>query len=137
MDVVLAKVGNMQKCLKRIKEATGLDPTSLDDMDKQDVFVLNLQRAIEAAIDIAAHISASEGLGLASAIKDNFRFLKEADIIDEPLLKKMQSMVGFRNIAVHDYQAIDVAVLKSILSCNLKDLEVFYAAVLKKFPPPG
>ena len=96
MDIIFAKTGNIQRCLKRIKEATNLDPKSLDNIDKQDIFVLNLQRAIEAAIDIAAHIAASEGLGLASVIKDNFKFLNEAGIIDEDLLKKMQSMVGFR-----------------------------------------
>lgn len=134
MDIILAKTGNIQRCLKRIKEATNLDPKSLDNIDKQDIFVLNLQRAIEAAIDIAAHIAASEGLGLASAIKDNFKFLNEAGIIDEDLLKKMQSMVGFRNIAVHDYQSINVDILKAILTENLKDLEEFYTAVLKKFP---
>ena len=135
MDIVLAKTGSIQKCLRRIKETTGNDPKSLDNIDKQDIFVLNLQRAIEAAIDISAHIAASEGLGLATAIKDNFGFLKEAGIIDEDLLRKMQSMVGFRNIAVHDYQTINVAILKSILTQNLKDLEDFYTAVLKRYPP--
>jgi len=133
MDIILAKTGNIQRCLRRIKETTGLKSESLNDIDKQDIFVLNLQRAIEAAVDIAAHIAASEGLGLASAIKDNFRFLYEAGIIDENLLKKMQSMVGFRNIAVHDYQSINVDILKSILTENLKDLEDFYTAVLRRF----
>lgn len=132
-DIILAKTGNIQRCLRRIKEATNLNPESLNDIDKQDIFVLNLQRATEAAIDIAAHIAASEGLGLAAAIKDNFRFLNEAGIIDNNLLKKMQSMVGFRNIAVHDYQSINVNILKSILVGNLKDLEEFYTAVLKRF----
>ncbi|MBI4826304.1 MAG: DUF86 domain-containing protein [Nitrospirae bacterium] len=133
-DIILAKTGNIQRCLRRIKETTNLNPESLNDIDKQDIFILNLQRATEAAIDIAAHIAASEGLGLASAIKDNFRFLNEAGIINESLLKKMQSMVGFRNIAVHDYQSINVDILKSILTGNLKDLEEFYTAVLKRFP---
>lgn len=132
-DIILAKTGNIQRCLKRIKESTGLDPASLDNIDKQDIFVLNLQRAIESAIDIAAHITAAEGLGLPSVIKDNFRFLKDAGIIDETMLKKMQAMVGFRNIAVHDYQEVKVEILKSILTGNLRDLEEFYSAVLKKF----
>ncbi len=136
MDIVLAKTGNIQRCLRRIKEVTALDAVSLDDIDKQDIFVLNLQRAIESAIDIAAHLVASEGLGLAAAIKDNFRFLHEAGIIDGNLFKKMQSMVGFRNIAVHDYQSIKLEILKAILTHNLKDLEEFYTAVLKKFPLP-
>lgn len=132
-DVILAKIGNIQRCLRRIKEVTNLTPDSLDDIDKQDIFVLNLQRAIESSIDIASHIVASEGLGLASAIKDNFKFLYEAKIIDEKLLKKMQSMVGFRNIAVHAYRSIDVDILKAILTKNLKDIEEFYTVIFKNF----
>lgn len=134
MDILLAKTGSVQKCLRRIKETTGLDPESLNDIDKQDIFVLNLQRAIEASIDIAAHIAASEGLGLAAAIKDNFRFLHEAGMINENLLKKMESMVGFRNIAVHDYQSMNPEILKSILTNNLRDIEDFYTSILRRFP---
>jgi uncharacterized protein YutE (UPF0331/DUF86 family) len=45
----------------------------------------------------------------------------------------MESMIGFRNIAVHDYHSLKVEILKSILTSTLKDLEEFYTAVLKKF----
>jgi uncharacterized protein YutE (UPF0331/DUF86 family) len=132
-DVVLAKVAAIQRCLKRIKETTRLDPNSLDDIDKQDIFILNLQRAVQAAIDLATHIVASEGLGLSDTIKDNFKFLKNAGIINEELTRGMESMVGFRNIAIHDYQAIDRDILKSILVKNLKDMEDFYTTVLLHF----
>ncbi len=132
-DVILAKVGNIQRCLRRIHETTLDDPESLEEFDKQDIFVLNLQRAIEATIDIASHIIASEGLGLATTIKENFKILRDAGIIDDSMMKKMQSMVGFRNIAVHDYTSLDIEILKSILKNNLKDIEDFYTAILKKF----
>lgn len=132
-DVILAKVGNIQRCLRRIHETTLDDPESLEEFDKQDIFVLNLQRAIEATIDIASHIIASEGLGLATTIKENFKILRDAGIIDDSMMKKMQSMVGFRNIAVHDYTSLDIGILKSILKNNLKDIEDFYTAILKKF----
>jgi len=42
-------------------------------------------------------------------------------------------MVGFRNIAIHDYQTLDVDILKSILSKHLKDLEQFYTTLLTHF----
>lgn len=132
-DIILAKVGNIQRCLRRIHDTTSDNPKSLEDFDKQDIFVLNLQRAIEASIDIASHIIASEGLGLASTIKENFKILRDSKIIDDETMKKMQSMVGFRNIAIHDYTSIDIEVLKSILKNNLKDLEEFYTIILKKF----
>ncbi|HDZ00160.1 MAG TPA: DUF86 domain-containing protein [Nitrospirae bacterium] len=132
-DVVLAKVAAIQRCLKRIKETTDLDPDSLDDIDKQDIFILNLQRAVQAAIDLATHIIASEGLGLSDTIKDNFKLLKNAGIINEQLTDRMESMAGFRNIAIHDYQAIDIDILKSILIKHLKDIEDFYTTVLLYF----
>ncbi|PKL47868.1 MAG: transcriptional regulator [Nitrospira bacterium HGW-Nitrospira-1] len=132
-DVVLAKVAAIQRCLRRIKDVTGLDPERLDNINTQDIVVLNLQMAVEAAIDLATHIIASEGLGLASTIRDHFRLLKAAGIIDETLLKKMEAMVGFRNIAIHDYQSINIDILKSILSKHLKDLEELYSVILSRF----
>jgi uncharacterized protein YutE (UPF0331/DUF86 family) len=132
-DVVLAKVAAIQKCLRRIKDVTGLDSDRLDEIDAQEIFVLNLQRAIQSAIDLATHIVASEGLGIPDTIRGNFVLLERAKIITKTLSKKMQSMVGFRNIAIHDYQALDVDILKAILSKNLKDIEQFYTAVLTHF----
>ena len=132
-DVVLAKVASIQRYLKRNKETTQLDPTSLDDIDKQDIFILNLQRAIQSAIDLATHIIASEGLGLSDTIKDNFKLLKNAGILNEDLTHRMETMVGFRNIAIHDYQTIDRDILKSILVKNLRDLEDFYTTILLHF----
>ena len=43
-DVVLAKVAAIQKCLKRIRETTQLNPRSLDGINTQDIFALNLQQ---------------------------------------------------------------------------------------------
>lgn len=130
-DVVLAKTASIQKCLGRIKEVTFLDPASLEDIDKQDIFILNLQRAIQAALDLAAHIVASEALGMPETVRENFTILQDRNIIGSELARKMEKMTGFKNIAVHDYQALDLEILKSILANNLKDLEDFYTAVLK------
>jgi len=131
-DVVLAKVAAIQKCLRRIKDVTGLDPDRLDELNTQDIFILNLQRAIQSTIDLATHVVASEGLGIPDTIRGNFVLLENAKIITKTLSKKMQSMVGFRNIAIHDYQTLDVDILKAILSKNLKDLEQFYTILLTR-----
>ncbi len=131
-DVVLAKVAAIQKCLRRIKDVTGLDPDRLDELNTQDIFILNLQRAIQSTIDLATHFVASEGLGIPDTIRGNFVLLENAKIITKTLSKKMQSMVGFRNIAIHDYQTLDVDILKAILSKNLKDFEQFYTILLTR-----
>lgn len=132
-DVIMAKVAIVQRCLKRIRETTNSNPDSLDDIDKQDIFVLNLQRSVLAVINLATHVVASENLGLPETIKDNFRLLLENRIIDKGLTIKMERMVGFRNIAVHDYQSTNEKILKSILSKHISDLEEFYTAVLAYF----
>jgi len=129
-DVVLAKVATIHKCLDRIREVTDLDPKKLEDIDKQDIFVLNLQRAVQACIDLASHAVAAEALGLPEKVRDNFSILREKGVVDPELASKMEKMTGFRNIAVHNYQALDLDILKSILSNNLKDLEDFSSALL-------
>jgi len=132
-DIVLAKSNAVQRCLKRIKDVTKLNPGALDELNTQDIFILNLQRAVQSAIDLATHIIASEGLGVSDTIKGNFELLEKAGVISKGLSRKMQSMVGFRNIAIHDYQSINVEILKTILVKHLKDLEDFYARILVYF----
>lgn len=132
-DIVLAKANAVQRCLKRIKDVTGLKPGTLDNLNTQDIFVLNLQRAVQSTIDLATHVIASEGLGIADTIRGNFELLEKAGIISKKLSGKMQSMVGFRNIVIHDYQNINVDILKTILVKHLKDLEDFYSKILIHF----
>lgn len=130
-DIVLAKISAIQRCLKRIRETTGGDPASLEEIDRQDIFVLNLQRAIQATIDLAAHIVAAEELGLPETVRGNFTLLRNAGLISQELGRKMEAMVGFRNIAIHNYQALNPDILKAILQERLQDLEDFPAAILK------
>jgi len=132
-DVVLAKVAAIQRCLSRIREVTGVVADSLDDQNVQDIFVLNLQRAIQSAIDLASHVVATEGLGLADSIRANFSLLEQKGIISKRLSKRMQAMVGFRNIAIHEYQVLNSEIMKRILVKHLNDLEDFYTAILTHF----
>lgn len=129
-DIMISKTGSIQRCLNRIKDVTCLEPASLEDQDKQDIFILNLQRAIQACIDLAAHVVASEGLGVPDTVKENFSLLNKKGIITADLASRMGKMTGFRNIAIHDYQDLDLEILKSILAKNLRDLEEFYVEVL-------
>ncbi len=132
-DVILAKIGIIKRCLVRIKETTGLLPENLEDITKQDVFVLNLQRSVQAAIDLAAHVVASEGYGIPQDLKDNFSLLSNAGVLSQDLSTRMQKMVGFRNVAVHEYQSLNQDILKNILTTRLGDLEEFYSEVIRHF----
>lgn len=129
VDVVIQKIDHIQACLKRIHHTVQGDMNRLEDPDVQDITVLNLQRAIQLTIDLASHIVVSEQLGIPQTLKDNFCLLQKNKVIESALSVKMQKMVGFRNIAVLDYQAIDEAILTSIVENHLKDIEDFYSSI--------
>jgi uncharacterized protein YutE (UPF0331/DUF86 family) len=128
-DIILAKLAVIRRCLQRIQSKTGGDPTTVDDIDIQDIVVLNLQRAIQATIDLAAHLIMIHQWGLPASLKENFTLLAGQGVIDRELSRHLEAMVGFRNIAVHEYQALDVTILKHILRERLEDFAAFERAV--------
>ncbi len=130
-DVIMNKMGTIQRCLRRIDEEYAGDEQNLYNYTKQDSIVLNLQRACEASIDLAMHIVAEKDLGIPQNSRDAFDLLQRHGLIDEPLCKRMKAMVGFRNIAVHDYQAIQIPILKGILDHHLADFLQFIERVSK------
>lgn len=123
----------MQRCLKRIGDVTAFKPESLENQDIQDIVVFNLQRAIQAAIDMAVHIVTSEGWGVAKTVNENFTILAKQHVISNELAERLRKMVGFRNIAIHDYSELDIKILKQILKHSLQDLEVFYSNLIGKY----
>ncbi len=123
-DVVLAKVAIIQRCLQRIKQVTQLDPSSLDDIDKEDIFVLNLQRAVQAAIDLGAHVMVAQDLEMPATLREIFITLERHRLISPQVSEQMQKMCGFRNIAVHEYQALSRPILKAILVNHFVTLNI-------------
>ena len=131
-DIVYGKVNRIQNCLKRIYETVDGDLSKLDTYDIQDVVTLNLQRAAQLVIDLAAHVVRAKSLGMPQSLKDNFQLLYTGKVIDNALKEKMQRLVGFRNVAVHDYEPINPNILKSIVEKHLQDIEEFYAVIVEK-----
>ncbi|BAQ09392.1 protein of unknown function duf86 [Bacillus sp. OxB-1] len=130
-DVILNKVTTIERCVKRIQEVYEDKPENLSDFTKQDSIVLNIQRACEASIDLAMHVVSEKKLGVPKASREAFQFLEEAKIIDSSLAKTLMNMVGFRNIAVHDYQALKPDILQAILDKHINDFKAFTKVILQ------
>jgi uncharacterized protein YutE (UPF0331/DUF86 family) len=128
-DAVLAKLATIRRCLNRIRDVTGGDPGRVRELDTQEIVVLNLQRAIQAAIDLAAQVISRQDWGLPDSLKAHFTILRREGIIGEDLCTRLEAMVGFRNIAVHGYEVLDTRVLERIVTERLPDLEAFSAVV--------
>lgn len=71
-------------------------------------------------------------LGLPQDSRDAFRLLQQANLIDAIIAIRMQAMVGFRNIAVHQYQALSIPVLQAILDNHLADFTDFTQVLLRR-----
>ncbi len=130
-DIIFAKISAIQRCLKRIDDVTKGDPEAIENLDVEEIVILNLQRAIQSSVDLAAHIVADEAWGMPRELRENFDLLSKNRLLSEDLTKRLRKMVGFRNIAVHEYETISTEILKSILRHHLKDLEEFYMNVLQ------
>lgn len=129
-SVILNKIEIVERCIKRINEEYQNDRNNLDDYRKMDCIVLNLQRACEAVIDIAMYIVGTRKLGLPQTKKEAFQKLYENNLIDKAMCSNMEHMIGFRNIAVHDYKNIDEDILIDVIENHLSDLEEFSRKIL-------
>lgn len=124
-DVLYNKICIIERCIIRIKEVYDNNPLSLQDYTKQDSIILNIQRAVEATIDIAMHIVSSRKLGIPQNSRDAFEVLQHNGIISMAMYKNIKAMIGFRNIAVHNYQELNLQVVQMVVEKHLIDFENF------------
>lgn len=128
--VIINKYEIIERCINRINEEYENNPENLEEYRRMDCIVLNLQRACEATIDIAMYIISNRKLGIPQTKKEAFKKLEDNNIISKEMSKNMQNMIGFRNIAVHDYKEIDEEILKEVIENRLEDLIEFARQML-------
>ena len=131
MEVVLDKISSIKRCVERIIEEYQDDETSIMNITRQDSIVLNLQRACELSIDIANYIISRNGLEVPKTTRESFAILERHEIIDGTLSDNLQKMVGFRNIAVHNYKKLSLEILSEIIRNNLNDFEIYSEKIIE------
>ena len=125
---MLNKANIIERCLTRIRGEYREAGARLEtDYTRQDAIVLNLLRAAEAAIDAAMHVVRVRTLGIPQQSRDAFALMEENGLLEETLSRRMQAMVGFRNIAVHNDQKISLP----ILDHHLPDFEAFTRKIIR------
>ncbi len=132
-DVVLNKAAIIERCLMRIREVHADDDDNLfGNPTRQDSILLNLQRACEASINLAMHLVRKNGLGLPQESREAFDLLETSGALPPEVAGRMRAMVGFRNVAVHRYQELDLKIVRSILRERLGDFEVYTSHLLRE-----
>ena len=132
-DVLLNKAATIERCVARARqEYAAAGEHFATDFTRQDAAVLNVQRACEAALDIGHHIVRRERLGVPQSARDVFDMLSAAGWVELALADAMKRMVGFRNIAVHDYQELLLPITVSVITEHLDEFLRFTAAILSR-----
>lgn len=134
-ETLLVKAQSLERCVARAREERQLAGADFDtDLTRQDAAVLNVLRGCETAIDMANRMIRLRRLGLTRESRDSFEILRRAGLIDGPTCEAMVRMVGFRNIAVHEYRALDLDKVRAVIEHRLEDLLAFSKAMLHADP---
>ena len=132
-DVLLNKAAIIERSLKRVNSLyQGYESMLEQDIDRQDAIILNLQRACEAAIDAAMYLVKIYKLGLPQSSADAFLLLDKQQLIVEPLTTRLRKMVGFRNIAIHEYQELNIDIVRNVIEKGSLDLAAFAARLAEQ-----
>ena len=135
-EVLLGKAEIIERCLQRIEtEYRGSESELETNFTKQDSILLNIQRMCEASIDAAMHMVRLHALGIPKDSRQAFTMLVKANLLDPRLGKHLEAMVGFRNIAVHNYTEINMDIVRSILNERLVDIQTFAKFLIKQSLP--
>ncbi|SEP80898.1 type VII toxin-antitoxin system HepT family RNase toxin [Nitrosomonas ureae] len=132
-DVLLNKTAIIERSVLRAREEYAVDPAIFSESPtRQDAAILNIQRACEAALDMGQHLIRRERLGIPHSARDVFTLLAQARWIDLVLAEKLKRMVGFRNIAMHDYQALQLSITVAVIEKHLDEFLQYSKALLLK-----
>jgi len=132
-DVLINKAASIERCVHRAREEYDKDAdTFATDFTRQDAAILNIQRACEAALDMGQHLVRRDKLGVPQSARDVFTLLAQAGWIEPALADDLKRMVGFRNIAVHDYQAMQLPITVRIITFHLDEFLRYSQALIKQ-----
>lgn len=131
-ELILEKLEALRRCIKRVESKRPDNAATLvSDWDLQDIITLNLTRAVQLCVDIASHIISWSEQSPPDSMGATFDRLVSMGVLNEEVAVKMKKAVGFLNVAVHNYEAINWQIVFSICWKNLEDFREFAKAVAK------
>jgi len=129
-ELIDQKLESLRRSLVRIRTRC---PSTVEaliaDIDAQDIITLNLSRAIQLSVDVAMHMASQLDVPTPGTMGAAFEALSAQKVIDADVAERMRKAVGFRNIAVHNYEAINWEVVMAIVQQHLGDFDDFAESI--------
>ena len=130
-ELVSKRLAFIETCLRELRQFAR--PGDLAGDIRERRFVEHtLQLAIQAALDVASHVVSDDRLGEPATNRALFDLLERAGWVDRDLADRLSNMAGFRNILVHGYADVDLAVVQDVVANHLGDLDAYVAAIRAK-----
>lgn len=104
--------------LERLKASAPADLRR--DLEKLWAIERGLQLCSQNAIDVATHLAAASGSDVPDYTTAIDR-LASLDILPAPFATRFRGVAGFRNVLVHGYLEVDVALVRTFLDTRLDD----------------
>jgi uncharacterized protein YutE (UPF0331/DUF86 family) len=126
--LVAKKLAFVETCVQELR--TMARPERLEHDVRERRFVEHtLQIALQACQDVASHVASDDRLGEPRTNQELFELLHRAGWIPADLAASLRRAIGFRNVLVHGYAEVDLAVLRDVVEHRLGDLLAFAAAI--------
>jgi uncharacterized protein YutE (UPF0331/DUF86 family) len=135
-ELLAKKLAFIETCVAELRRLADPDAIGTDLRERRFV-EHTLQIAIQAALDVASHIVSDERLGEPSTNRELFDLLTRSGWLDAESAGNLGNMVGFRNILVHGYSDVDIAVVRDVLDNHLDDLLEYAAVIRGRLPDPS
>lgn len=87
---------------------------------------------VETSVDLANILIRQKRLGIPGETRESFSILVREKLLDQRLGENLKKMVGFRNLAVHQYRDLDLDIVESVIRTRLDDLLAFAQIVRAK-----
>ena len=131
-EVVDQKLESLRRCLLRIESKCPVDAAVLAaDFDLQDIVALNLSRAVQLSVDIGAHVIARMDVPPPGTMGQTFDLLAQEGVLSSELASGLKKSVGFRNIAIHNYDSINWLIVHNIVKNHLGEFSEFAKAIVE------
>ena len=129
-DVINRKLESLRRCIARITSKMPITQEALrSNYDLQDIIALNLERAVQICVDMAAHVISETEVPPPSTMAESFARLAELQVLPPQLAESLQKAVAFRNILIHNYTDINWDIVADIVTHRLTDFVRFAQAI--------
>ena len=131
-DVLSARLSALESYLSELR---GFRDRSEDEFVRERALHALAERFLhlscEAVADIAHHVIADQCYRHPATYKEAVEVLREEGLIEQDLAERLTKWMGFRQVLVHLYLAIDHHQTWAAIQEDLGDLEEFAAAMAR------